>query len=338
VFRGVRPAGPSSFGGPGRGGFGALGRGGALGGARGGARGGPAFGRGGRGRGGATRGGRGGNATQRRRKNAAETTGEDEDGENDEDPMDQAPEHLLEEHEAFETEPELESYVALMELVEGAESRYTEAEDLAAKGQKTNDKEASREADRIEQRVDDDIRAGLAQLEATQNMVRPRYEPQEIPISQFSNEIGLLPVGSGGMGHVVEDGLRLLAKRTGHEWENPRALAERLIAGDFVKFRNMPEKRDVLRMAGELGLEGRGGEKVLFAPLDEGARKAVVERLVRGRNGDAADSAITNDVLKNIARLTNGNPTITGDGKAALLRTVQNLLPANQAPPRRRNA
>jgi len=273
--------------------------------------------------------GRGGKAggPQRRAPNAAQTQEDDEDGEFEEDPMDMAPEHLLEEHAAFENEPEAESYMALMELVEGAEARYTEAEELAAKASKSNDKEMSREADRATQRVDEDIRAGLAQLQATQDMVRPRHTPQDVTLSHFAREAGYVPVGSGGMGHVVEDGLRLLAKRVGHEWEHPRALAQRLMAGEFVKFRNLPEKRDVIRMAGELGLEGSEGAKVKFTPLDESARKTVVERLVRGRNGDTADSELKSAVLKNIARLTNGNPTIPGHAKNTLLETVQNLLP-----------
>lgn len=306
---------------------------------RGGARGGAAAGRGaaaaGRGaRGGSTRGGRGGrgegDVVQRRVRGMMQAAGGEEDGEFEEDPMDASPQVLLEDNPIFETEPEVESYITLMELVEGAEARYTEADDLATKAEKENDREMSREADRATQRVDDDVRTGLAQLEATQNMVRPRHQPQEVSSSQFARDIGSVPVGSGGMGHVVEDGLRLLAKREGHEWEHPRAMAERLVAGEFVKFRNLPEKRDVLKAAGELGLEGSGGAKVLFAPLDQGARTAVVERLVKGWSGDSADTALKGDVLRNIARLTNGNPTIPGDAKATLLRTVQSLLPAER--------
>jgi len=285
----------------------------------------------GRGGGGATRGGRGdASGPQRRTRAAPQSQDGEEDGEFEEDPMEMAPEHLLEEHAAFENELEAESYIALMELVEGAEARYTEAQEIAAKGSKTSDKEMSREAERATQRVDEDIRAGLAHLQATQNMVRPRHAPQDIASSQFAREVGSVPVGAGGMGHVVEDGLRLLAKRVGHEWEHPRALAQRLMAGEFVKFRNIPEKRDVIRVAGELGLEGSEGTKVQFTPLDESARKAIVERLVRGRNGDAADTGLKSDVLKNIARLTNGNPTIPGDAKNTLLKTVQSMLPAER--------
>lgn len=285
----------------------------------------------GRGRGGATRGGRGGDRSgpQRRARSAAQNE-ETDDREEEDDPETMAPEHLLEEHPAFESEAEAESYMALMNLVEGAEARYTEAGDLAEKADGANDKELTREADRAAQRVDDDIRAGLAQLQATQDMVRPRHTPRDVEPSQFSRDVGLVPVGAGGMGHVVEDGLRLLAKRAGHEWQHPKALAERLLAGEFVKFRNVPEKRDVIRVAGELGLESGDGAKVKFATLDETARKAIVERLVRGRSGDAGDVVLKGDVLKNIARLTNANHTIPGDAKSTLLRTVQKLLPAER--------
>jgi len=224
----------------------------------------------------------------------------------------------------------MESYMSLLELIEEAPTRMETAQKQNEEGQAKNDDEMVRRARREQEQLDADIEAGLAQLAETQEGVSPRHVPQEVPDETFRGEVGHVPVGKAGMGLVVEDGLRLLANRPGHEWEAPEKLARRLLAGDFVKFRNVNERNTVTTLAKELSRRADAeseSSQIAFAPLETEARKTLVERLVQGQSTLSKDEATLSPVLRNIARLTNGNPTYPAETKDMLLKTIRTLLP-----------
>jgi len=227
----------------------------------------------------------------------------------------------------------MESYMSLLELIEAAPARIETAQKQNEDGQSKNDDEMVRRARRAQEQLDADIEAGLTQLAETQEGVSPRHVPQEVLNETFKGEVGNVPVGKAGMGAVVEDGLRLLGDRLGHEWEDPKKLARRLLAGDFVKFRNVNERNTVIALAKELNqrtdTEGRS-PKIGFASLETEARKTLVERLVQGQSTLSKDAATASPVLRNIERLTRGNPTYPAQTRDMLLKTIRTLLPAER--------
>lgn len=232
----------------------------------------------------------------------------------------------------------MESYIELMELVERSAKQIKTAQAEANEGEQKNDEEKVQRAARMEQDLDADIEAGLEQLVRTQEEVSPRHLPQPVVDAAFRGDVGDVPVGKVGMGRVVEGGLRLLANRVGHEWEDPKQLARRLVAGELVKFRTVNEKNTVVKLAAQMSKEA-GGEAVGFAPLAPEARKALMERLVQGRYERPGDAALKSNVMRNIARLTNGNPTYPAASRETLLKTIQSMLPAERAAvPQRKQA
>lgn len=269
---------------------------------------------------------------KRRSSGARQRALNDVEGEGTED-WPQTAENILEDNESFESEPEMESYMSLLELIEAAPARMETTQKQNEEGQTKNDDEMVRRAQRAQEELDADIEAGLVQLAETQEGVSPRHVPQDVTNETFEGEVGNVPVGKAGMGVVVEDGLRLLANRLGHEWEDPKKLARRLLAGDFVKFRNVNERNSVIALAKELSrrtdAEGES-TKITFAPLETEARKTLVERLVQGQSTLSRDAAPASPVLRNIARLTNGNPTYPAETRDVLLKTIRTLLPAER--------
>lgn len=187
-----------------------------------------------------------------------------------------------------------------------------------------------------EKKVEDDstdlsIRDAMNHLIETDERSTPRHSPVHSD-QQIADRgsIGDIAVGSQSTANVLEDDLRYLAKREGAEWQDPRELALKLIQGELVKFRDVPEKREVLKLAEEMGYtpgQEPGTENIGFEEVDGAARKALVKRLVAGQYKDANDAKVTGKYAQGVARLLGGNATYRAEGKQQLLKTIMELMP-----------
>lgn len=179
--------------------------------------------------------------------------------------------------------------------------------------------------------TDVSIRDAMNHLIETDERSTPRHSPAHSG-QRIANKgsIGDIAVGSQSTVNVLEDDLRYLAKRAGAEWQHPRELALKLIQGELVKFRDLPEKREVLKLAEEMGYtpgQEAGTVNIGFAEVDGDARKALVKRLVAGQYKDANDAKVTGKYAQGVARLLGGNATYRAEGKQQLLKTIMELMP-----------
>lgn len=229
----------------------------------------------------------------------------------------------------FHDDNELENYAKLMDTAEEIRNSIEAVKTHAKEASRKNDDDLRLYASNLDSSVDDAIATALVRLENTRDQVMPPHVPQAQDLSQeYHGALGLVPTGSKGLGNVVEDGLRWLTGREANAWIHPRTLAKRIIDGELVKLTSNNEKKEVLRSLRELVLprNQRGAvQSVTFEPLDRDARRELVATVVRGQYIDSNDQALTNDVLKNAARLTNG--FYPAKAKATLLETIGSFLP-----------
>lgn len=177
------------------------------------------------------------------------------------------------------------------------------------------------------------IRDAMNHVVATDERSIPRHDPRESDQDIAERGmIGDVPVGAGGGGNVIEDDLRYFARRVHDEWRDPKQLAQKLVRGDFVKFRNLPEKREVLKLAIEAGYQPGDEEKSesenpWFEELNADAKRAMVKRLVGGQYEDVKDRGIKGGYSRGVARLVGGNASYPSESKAMLLKTINEVMP-----------
>ena len=150
-------------------------------------------------------------------------------------------------------------------------------------------------------------------------------------------------VGEFGMAEVVEERLRLLARRSMMEGVAGREeLVRRMLGGGFVRFEDEREKREVLAEAeriskrdAELKSEDTGevveAEPTEFVGLEEAERKAVVEGLLKGQYTIGGEGV--KGILGHLMRNTSRNETYLPSDGSMLLEKVRTLLPAQKSRP-----
>lgn len=308
---------------------GPLARGGLRG--RGGVRGGARGGRGGRGRGDGER------RPNRRRSNTSNDAGSSRDSDlpGAVEPAEADAFSVLEGYEhKWRTDTEARDYTETMEIVEDAHTRNAEAVQMLKEADKSGDDAQKSRAQGILDAVAQDVKRGLEKLIDAQEAVFPSYTPLQLKDgSKPAGMVGGVPVGKDGFGAIVEDALRIIGDRRGHKYEEPRNLARKLIAGEIVKFTDPYEKLVVTRLANELAYKEEGADAVGFEPLAPAARGDLVKSIVAGQYDNHA-AGVQGDAMKNVARITGGNPTYTSGGQSTVLEALQSMLPAQkpQAP------
>ncbi|KAK4998197.1 hypothetical protein LTR66_002538 [Elasticomyces elasticus] len=167
------------------------------------------------------------------------------------------------------------------------------------------------------------------------------FEPDQVTKEEFLNlgQGGATIVGENAEG-VILDRLKLLAEKTQDGFRHPPHLAERMMQGRFVSFKDEEEKASVIDAAERyaqsraevISEKQRAGGDVEkneydFAPVPQDVQNATFDKLVRGIYGDLHAQPHKQSVLNEIQRCTTMNPTyLTGDG-SRFLRKVQSLLP-----------
>jgi len=243
--------------------------------------------------------------------------------------------------ERFRTLAEARAYAKLQDFVTDHIERADTLDEMENEARAANKLDAKYTAalESVRKDMDSQMAEALEFANQTDEEALPRHTPVELGSGDEEGALGGATVGKAGMGNAVEAGLRHVAARSsmqGDLYVEPRELARRLIAGDFVKFRHAFEKRTVLREAETLGWRAdtntAAGEKhVGFEELGEGARRTLVQRLVQGQYKNPADQGHANSVLRNVARITGGNATYSSGHRAALMKTIGELLPAQRA-------
>lgn len=222
----------------------------------------------------------------------------------------------------------IDDYIERAEMIDELEER--------AKEDKQLDDEYATALQGVREAMDTDIKDALEFTVQLDEAALPRHEPKEVELEGRKGEVGGATIGSAGMANAIEEGLRYVAKRTGIQGTHyiaEKELARRLVAGEFVKFRHPPEKREVLRIAENLGYKPdtpKGESHVGFESPNDEARKLMVRRLVQGRYHDPQDATLPNNLLKSVARITGGNASYSSEQKATLLKTIRGLLPAER--------
>lgn len=180
---------------------------------------------------------------------------------------------------------------------------------------------------------DGDVSEALQHLVNTDEKAYPRHEPSDFAVDAALGELGSVPVGQAGMGNIIEDGLRYVSNRELNDYQRARELADKLVAGEFVKFRNLPEKREVVRLAEGVAYSAdtpEGQAHCGFESPSEEAKQLLVKRFVQGKYRDPQDASIKSEVLRNAARIAGGNASYHASSKQALLKTIRDLLPAER--------
>lgn len=233
---------------------------------------------------------------------------------------------------------EARAYAKIQDFVEDYIERAETIDEMEADAKEKNklDDKYAAALDSVRKEMDNDVKEALQFTSQTDEAALPRHEPQEVELEGRRGEVGGATVGSAGMANAVEEGLRYIAKRTGIQGTHyiaEKELARRLVAGEFVKFRHLPEKREVLRIAENMGYKPetpKGEQHVGFETPDEEAKRLMVRRLVQGQYQDPADAALPNNLLKSVARIAGANASYTSEHKATLLKTIRGLLPAER--------
>jgi len=233
---------------------------------------------------------------------------------------------------------EVRAYAKIQDFVEDYIERAETIDEMemdAKENNKLDDKYAAALSS-VRKEMDADVKEALEFTSQTDEAALPRHEPTEVELEGRKGEVGGATVGTAGMANAVEEGLRYIGKRTGIHGTHyiaEKELARRLVAGEFVKFRHLPEKREVLRIAENLGYKPetpKGEQHVGFETLGEEARSMMVKRLVQGQYQDPQDATLPNNLLKNVARISGANASYTSDHKATLFKTIRSLLPAER--------
>ena len=242
--------------------------------------------------------------------------------------------------ERFRTLAEARAYAKLQDFVTDHIERADTLDEMENEARAANKLDAKYTAalESVRKDMDAQMTEALEFANSTDEEAQPRHTPVELVSGGGKGALGGATVGKAGMGNAVEAELRHVAARSGMQGDlyvEPRELARRLIAGEFVKFRHAFEKRTVLREAETLGWKAdtntAAGEKhVGFEELGEEARRTLVQRLVQGQYKSPADQGHANSVLRNVARITGGNATYSSGHRAALMKTIGELLPAQR--------
>lgn len=238
----------------------------------------------------------------------------------------------------FTTLGEARAYAKIQDFVEDYIERAETVDEMEADAKEKNklDDKYAAALEGVRKEMDADVKEALEFAAATDEAALPRHEPTEVDVEGRKGEVGGATVGSAGMSNAVEEGLRYIAKRTGilgTHYIAEKELARRLVAGEFVKFRHLPEKREVLRIAENMGYKPetpKGEKHVGFEPLNEEAKTLMVRRLVQGQYQDPQDATLPNNLLKSVARIAGANASYTSDHKATLLKTIRSLLPSER--------
>jgi len=243
---------------------------------------------------------------------------------------------IFEDHpEDFENDRDLENYAELYDIVQTSDEGTEEAEEFLMQAGQTGNQDMTVRAEDENDASSEMINKGLQKLVEAQNWTTPSHEPKDLNVIKRSRgQVGSVPTGQGGMGSVVEDGLRMLGERECHEWQDTKQLAQRLVDGEFVKFLNKRERNDVTRLAEDIGYSSNtapGNVHVGFAPLASDARRTLLERLVRGRYLESKDQGLRNETLRNIARVAGGNASYRPAARTTLLQTIQDMMPAERS-------
>lgn len=238
--------------------------------------------------------------------------------------------------DSFASLNEAQSYARLQDFVNEYDEAVTLAEavtdDALQTRKETPEDIAARHEDALES-WDADVSEALQHLVDTDEKAYPRHEPGTFAVDAAIGELGSAPVGQAGMGNIIEDGLRYVSDRELNEWRDAKELARKLVAGDFVKFRNLPEKTEVLHLAESVGYKAdkaEGQEHCGFEPPSQEAKELLVQRFVQGKYRDPQDAKLNSEVLRNAARIAGGNASYPAAGKSALLNTIRGLLPAER--------
>ena len=169
------------------------------------------------------------------------------------------------------------------------------------------------------------------------------YQIQGVSQESLVGEGPAVVVGEFGMAELVEERLRLLARRSMMEGMAGREdVIRRVLAGEFVRFENEREKEEVLAEVtriGKRGAELRSEEKgeivepkaTEFVGLEEAERKAVVEGLLKGQYTIEREGA--EGLLGHLMRSTSKNETYLPKDGSVLLEKVRTLLPAPKSRP-----
>lgn len=243
---------------------------------------------------------------------------------------------LLEEHYAnqFTNSPhDIAGHADVIEATDLARMDVNNALDVLKEAQASEDRVAIVDAEKKVAKAEEGITYALQLLAETKDKVYPVHEPGDIDMRKyFKDAIGNVANGGGGVGNTVEDSLRYLGGREGHEWRDPAVLARKVVRGEFVKFVSNREREEVeiklkqLEVSRSTKKGGQGGELgVRFAPMDMQTRNVVASRLVAGRGTDLADKDLESPVERQAARLVNG--MWPAQAKGTMLQTIRDHLP-----------
>lgn len=287
----------------------------------------------------------------RQRRGGAFNAAEQEENqvEEDEDDADRSTYSMLTDDatiDRFTTLAEARAYAKVQDFVEDYIERDALLDDMAneAREKKQMDDKGVNALEEVRKDMDKQVKEALQFTSETDEAALPRHEPKEVELEGRKGGIGGATIGKAGMANSVEEGLRYIGKRQnvfGSDYVDPKELARRLVAGDFVKFRHLPERRDVLRIANNMAYSPdtpEGQNHLEMDELNDEAKKLMVGRIIKGEYKDPQDAGLSNSVLRNVARIAGGNATYTSDHKATMLKTIQSLLPAERSAGQRRPA
>ena len=250
-------------------------------------------------------------------------------------------EHLYDYDSQFTSDAELTGYADVMDRTSKLLARHKnirEVQKSPAVAQNPNGDVAKRCEVELRE-LDTGIKEALDAMQRMKDAAYVPHRPEGVSLKEFYRQkVGAAAVGDGGAGNVVEDSLRHLARRDGHKWQNPRHLAQRLISGEFVKFRSHTERREVME-ALQLEAQEQGGrlewKDVKFSPLEAEARREVVRRAVQGdsKNDRSQEGELVEagrmkgpqDVVKTAERLVGGQ--YRGEQVEMVRRAIEELLP-----------
>ena len=254
---------------------------------------------------------------------------------------------FLEEHfsENFVNEWDIRGHAEAMEQTNELLDRVNQIEKVQQdhKTEESPDGEMAMKCNDALADVDEGIRKALVTVDATTDSAMQPHMPETIDMDNFyRGKVGAVTAGAGGGGNVVEDGLRRLGDREGHEFVFPKILAKRLIAGEFVKFKSHTERKEVLEAIQHLAQQKDAPSEwknVKFLPLEPSARKEAVQRMVQGsivgdgvRKGDLIEAGRMKgpqDVLDTAKRLAGGH--YPGGKMQTVLQTINEMLPRDRS-------
>lgn len=228
--------------------------------------------------------------------------------------------------EDFSGDVELAAYDELSEYIGHAESEWRAAASDQVRAQRMNNPMAMEQNQRWWGYVDDRLRHALVIARKAEDTSYPPHEPHSIDMKAVQHHrVGGIAAGTGGAGAVAEDALRLLAGREGHLWQDPWKLVNKVLAGEFVQFRSMVERRQVQTRLMNLPKDEKTGKKVRFAALPAPAYDAVLSGIIAGSNSDPAEADLQSDAEKQLARVIGGR--WGASAKHTMLETIQQHLP-----------